>query len=193
MALSNDAGIHNPRLRHREPGTRISRTVGPDTVEHDDNIGGCRGWMQHAVKPQRSRKRRIAQLPFDMIFKIGGKGGHIVARDGKPRRHGVTAAIDQKPRLMGCYDGRAQFNTPDRAARPLPDPAFHGNDTAGTVKPFAQPARYDPDNARMPAIACHDDRRAVRIGPIFRLIHCRFQDTLFDLLAFAVKLIELLR
>lgn len=55
MTFSNDPGIPNPNLRHREPGTRISRAVGPHTIEHGNDFDGRRGWMQHAVKPQRCR------------------------------------------------------------------------------------------------------------------------------------------
>src|SRR5690606_39302409 len=101
--------------------------------------------------------------------------GDAIALDREPRRHGVTAAIDEKPRLARGDDGGAELESRDRPAGALPGAVLERDDAGRAVVALLEPARDDADDPGMPALARDEDQRRGHGFPLHRL-HGRRED-----------------
>src|SRR5215469_4717122 len=146
--------------RQSQDWLRIAGAEGPSAGEQGRGleIGGARG--QRAIDREPIGKPRRGDRRAEPLFEIGAKRPERFAPERHPGRHGMAAALEQKPLMHRLPHRMAEIDPNDRAAGPGADAADAERDRKrGTAEALLEPRRNEAHHARMPALRGRDHDR----------------------------------
>ncbi len=194
MGLADLLGIRHRMRRQRNHRLGIARAERPGAFDHRDKLGVRRGGRDRAVDHQPAGTPRRFHIGAERGFKKCAQLRERAFAQGDAGRHGVAAALEQKPFGHGAAHRAADIDAGDGAARAGADAAGLERDgKSGTAEFLLQSSRNDADDSGMPAFGGgHDDgalflKTQRRTGLGFGLR----QSSLFDRLALLIEPIEL--
>ncbi len=175
MPLSDRRHIGQPMRRKDEDGFRIAGAKWAGFFEREMKFKAGACGAQRAIDQQGLGSERSRDLSFKLRFQKSRESGELSARQRDSRGHGMAAAFNEEPSFDRGPDDLARSTPGIERPEPVPVSPSKAIAKAGRENRSLSRAATRTDDARMPAIAGHEDGRA-RFGAFCHRASLRGRD-----------------